>query len=81
MDDSGPGIPKGNEEKIFDRFYTHRPKKGTFGEHSGLGLSISKQIIDVHKGIIRAENRLDKNGKILGSRFTILLKKTNKKVK
>ena len=59
--------------KIFDRFYSNRP--GKFGEHSGLGLSISKQIIEAHNGSITAENKINKNGKIAGARFTIMLKK------
>ena len=64
-----------SKEKIFDRFYTERPKGEKFGEHSGLGLSISKQIIEVHNGSITAKNKINKNGKIAGARFTIMLKK------
>lgn len=53
--DRGPGINTDNLEKVFDRFHTDRP--GAFGRHSGLGLSISKQIIEAHRGLITAGNR------------------------
>ena len=62
VDDQGPGIPKGLEQKIFERFYTERPGTEKFGTHSGLGLNISKQIIDAHEGEIIASNRTDING-------------------
>jgi two-component system sensor histidine kinase ChvG len=55
VSDSGPGIPDENLADIFKRFYSERPK-GDFGKHSGLGLSISKQIVDAHGGRIWAEN-------------------------
>ena len=58
---------------IFNRFYTERPKGERFGTHSGLGLSISKQIVDAHGGTIMAENRKDADGKVLGARFTVRL--------
>lgn len=73
VDDDGPGIPDNKLEAIFDRFYSERPKAEKFGLHSGLGLSISKQIVEAHRGRIRAENRRDKNGNILGARFTVML--------
>ena len=57
IEDEGPGIPSHAFERIFERFYTDRPDQG-FGQHSGLGLSISRQIISAHYGTIRAENRL-----------------------
>jgi len=57
VDDEGPGIPSENLEKIFERFYTDRPEQEEFGNNSGLGLNISRQIIDAHKGRIWAENR------------------------
>lgn len=57
VEDDGPGIPEANLDKIFKRFYTDRPEGEEFGNNSGLGLSISQQIIQAHKGVIRAENR------------------------
>ena len=77
VDDSGPGIRPDNLERIFERFYTDRPD-GSFGSNSGLGLSISKQIIEAHKGRIWAENRYGKAGAdgerpILGARFIFRL--------
>ncbi len=72
IEDEGPGIPPENLESIFQRFYTERPAQEEFGRHSGLGLSISKQIIDAHGGTIRAENIItDKMTK--GARFTLQL--------
>lgn len=56
VEDQGPGIPGANLESIFRRFYTERPDTEAFGEHSGLGLSISLQIIEAHSGKIYAEN-------------------------
>ncbi len=73
VEDEGPGIPPGNEEKIFKRFYTERPDVDEFGNHSGLGLAISKQIVEAHGGMIRAENKLDSNGHITGARFIVNL--------
>jgi two-component system, OmpR family, sensor histidine kinase ChvG len=78
VDDDGPGIRPDALEKIFDRFYTDRPHQG-FGQNSGLGLSISRQIVEAHGGRIRAENRVgtasDGSGelKVLGARFVIRL--------
>ena len=73
VDDDGPGIPAHAFERIFERFYTDRPNHG-FGQNSGLGLSISRQIIDAHGGRISASNRLDAgSGAVLGARFTIWL--------
>jgi two-component system, OmpR family, sensor histidine kinase ChvG len=57
VDDDGPGIPPHALERIFERFYTDRPEHG-FGQNSGLGLSISRQIVEAHGGRIRAENRV-----------------------
>ena len=59
VEDEGPGIPAGKLAAIFDRFYTERPTGEKFGTHSGLGLSISKQIVEAHGGVIFAENRGD----------------------
>jgi two-component system sensor histidine kinase ChvG len=58
--DEGPGFKEKNIDNIFKRFYSNRPQN--FGEHSGLGLNIVKNIIELHKGRIRAMNRIDKNG-------------------
>ena len=77
INDYGPGIRINNFNKIFDRFYTERPSNENFGEHSGLGLSIAKQIIDVHKGTINVENRINKNKEINGAKFIITLKKAD----
>ena len=73
VDDEGPGIPLGNEKKIFQRFYTERAGSEKFGSHSGLGLSISQQIIEAHHGEICGGNRFDAEGKVLGARFTVRL--------
>ena len=72
VEDEGPGIPDHALERIFERFYTDRPEQG-FGQNSGLGLSISKQIIEAHGGTIRAENRLDAAGTRKGARFIVTL--------
>ena len=71
--DDGPGIPPGKLSAVFDRFYTERPAGEKFGTHSGLGLSISKQIIEAHGGTIYAENRLDEDDRVLGARFIVQL--------
>jgi len=68
--DEGPGI-RGDISRIFQRFYTDRPDGEHFGDHSGLGLSISKQIIEAHKGSITAENRTDRSG----ARFVVKLRR------
>ncbi|HZB91415.1 MAG TPA: stimulus-sensing domain-containing protein [Stellaceae bacterium] len=73
IEDEGPGIPEGKLEAIFERFYTERPAGEKFGTHSGLGLSISKQIVEAHRGTIRAENRRDVDGSTIGARFTVRL--------
>ena len=57
VEDNGPGIPPGQEEAIFQRFYSQRPPDEAFGQHSGLGLSICRQIIEAHGGTITAQNR------------------------
>ena len=88
VDDDGPGIPAHAFERIFERFYTDRPSQG-FGQNSGLGLSISRQIIEAHGGRVWAANRLatgqddrlalDRDGRdsledrVLGARFTVWL--------
>ena len=59
VEDQGPGVPPENLRTIFERFYSERPDHEEFGNHSGLGLSISKQIIEAHGGTIWAENIQD----------------------
>lgn len=54
--DNGPGIPQENAERIFERFYTDRPEGEAFGQNSGLGLSITRQIVEAHGGTITAGN-------------------------
>ncbi|MBU8536532.1 stimulus-sensing domain-containing protein [Falsiroseomonas tokyonensis] len=73
VEDEGPGIPEAKLESIFDRFYSERPTGELFGQHSGLGLSISKQIVEGLRGRIAAENRRDAQGAILGARFIVRL--------
>ncbi|WP_428390441.1 stimulus-sensing domain-containing protein [Lichenicoccus sp.] len=71
--DQGPGIPQGKLDSIFDRFYSERPAGEHFGQHSGLGLSISRQIVEALRGRITAENRLDAQGGVCGARFVVRL--------
>lgn len=79
VDDEGPGIPDANLESIFQRFYSDRPETGPggrvekFGTHSGLGLSISRQIVEAAGGRIWAENRSAPDGTVGGARFVIEL--------
>jgi two-component system sensor histidine kinase ChvG len=73
VEDQGPGIPEEKLTAIFDRFYTERPLGEQFGTHSGLGLSISKQIVEAHRGMIWTENRKDAQGKTIGARFSVRL--------
>ena len=73
VEDEGPGIPGDSAKNIFDRFYQERPTTEKFGTHSGLGLSISKQIVETHGGQITAENRISEKGEIIGARFTVEL--------
>jgi len=75
VSDQGPGIPETKLNAIFDRFYTERPSGEKFGTHSGLGLSISKQIVEAHGGSVIAENRRDGGGAVRGARFTVRLPK------
>ncbi|MDC0545187.1 HAMP domain-containing histidine kinase, partial [Pelagibacteraceae bacterium] len=58
--DEGPGFSETSTQKIFKRFYSNRPQ--SFGEHSGLGLNIVKNIVELHKGTIAASNRLNTKG-------------------
>jgi two-component system sensor histidine kinase ChvG len=71
--DDGPGIPEGKERAIFERFYSERPQGEKFGTHSGLGLSISKQIVEALEGTIYAENRRRRDGTVCGARFIVRL--------
>jgi two-component system sensor histidine kinase ChvG len=78
IEDDGPGLPPENLETVFQRFYTNRPKGhapggSAFGGHSGLGLSIVQQIVEAHGGRVRAENRTDAAGAVLGARFIVTL--------
>jgi len=73
VDDEGPGIRPEALDKIFERFYTDRPEQG-FGQNSGLGLSISKQIVEAHGGTIHVENRMGgQPSRVLGARFIVRL--------
>lgn len=71
--DEGSGIV-GDISRIFQRFYTDRPDTEHFGDHSGLGLSISRQIVDAHNGSIVAQNRTDRSGAV----FTVELPRARK---
>jgi len=73
--DSGPGIAPGKEQAIFNRFYTERPEAEEFGRHSGLGLSISLQIIEAHGGTLKAETLRDSDEVPKGACFTVCLPK------
>ena len=74
VDDNGPGIRAENIDRIFERFYTDRPSGEAFGQNSGLGLSISRQIVEGHGGTLTAENIPGtKPGEIRGARFVITL--------
>ncbi|MEX0285888.1 MAG: ATP-binding protein [Paracoccaceae bacterium] len=74
VEDTGPGIPDEALTKIFKRFYSQRPEEH-FGNNSGLGLAISKQIIEAHGGVIWAENirptEADVTSEALGARFVV----------
>jgi two-component system, OmpR family, sensor histidine kinase ChvG len=79
VEDDGPGIRPDALEKVFERFYTDRPQQN-FGQNSGLGLSISKQIVEAHGGRLTAENRVGSAAadagevRVLGARFTVHLR-------
>jgi two-component system, OmpR family, sensor histidine kinase ChvG len=77
VEDAGPGIRPENLERVFERFYTDRPEQ-SFGNNSGLGLAISRQIVEAHKGRIWAENRYGRasasgDKPVLGARFIVQL--------
>lgn len=74
VEDNGPGIRAENIERIFERFYTDRPSSEAFGQNSGLGLSISRQIVEAHGGQLTAENIVGgKPGDVRGARFVMKL--------
>jgi two-component system sensor histidine kinase ChvG len=74
VEDNGPGIQAEDIDRIFERFYTDRPASEGFGQNSGLGLSISRQIAEAHGGTLKADNVVDKKtGEMLGARFTLSL--------
>ncbi len=79
VEDDGPGLPEENLESIFERFYSDRPIEGAdgrgekFGTHSGLGLSISRQIVEAASGRVWAENRRRADGTVCGARFVVEL--------
>ncbi|WFS00709.1 sensor histidine kinase [Rhizobium tumorigenes] len=74
IEDNGPGIQAEDIDRIFERFYTDRPEAEGFGQNSGLGLSISRQIAEAHNGSLRAENIIDsESGKSRGARFILSL--------
>ncbi len=74
IEDNGPGIQAEDIDRIFERFYTDRPESEGFGQNSGLGLSISRQIAEAHGGSLRAENIVDSDGAtLLGARFILSL--------
>ena len=74
VEDNGPGIQAEDIDRIFERFYTDRPASEGFGQNSGLGLSISRQIAEAHGGTLKADNLVDKKtGELRGARFTLSL--------
>lgn len=74
VDDNGPGIQAEDIDRVFERFYTDRPEGESFGQNSGLGLSISRQIAEAHGGTLKAENLTDpKTGQCRGARFILSL--------
>ncbi len=75
VEDQGPGIPENKLQTVFERFYTERPQHEGYGLHSGLGLSISKQIVEAHSGKIWAENLRKEDGSVAGARFNVILNK------
>jgi len=80
VEDNGPGIQAEDIDRIFERFYTDRPASEGFGQNSGLGLSISRQIAEAHGGTLKADNIVDKaTGEKHGARFTLSLPADPKK--
>ena len=73
VSDEGVGIPDKKLDAIFDRFYSERPSSEGFGEHSGLGLSISLKIAEAHGGKMLASNRRNDEGKVTGAELRLEL--------
>ncbi|MFM9972970.1 MAG: stimulus-sensing domain-containing protein [Beijerinckiaceae bacterium] len=86
VEDEGPGVPEHARERIFERFYTDRPPEQGFGQNSGLGLSISRQIVEAHRGLISVTDRQVKQGQeragtqSAGACFTLVLPALDKPV-
>ncbi len=78
IDDEGPGIPEDNLESIFRRFYSERPAEH-FGQNSGLGLSICRQIMETYGGMITASNRRSADNRVIGARFTLRIPASDQK--
>ncbi|MEM9279347.1 MAG: stimulus-sensing domain-containing protein, partial [Pseudomonadota bacterium] len=74
VEDNGPGIQVENMDRVFERFYTDRAENDGFGQNSGLGLSISRQIVEAHGGKIEVTNRTDGT---TGARFVVTLPADN----
>ena len=73
VEDDGPGVPEEAREAVFQRFHSIRPATETFGQHSGLGLSIARTIVEGHGGTVMAESREDR---LSGARFVVRLSRT-----
>ena len=74
FEDQGPGVPDDLRESIFKRFYKFRPEGEVIEPHSGLGLSISQQIIEGHGGVIKCTNIQDENSNLVkGACFSVML--------
>ena len=73
VEDEGPGLPEAWIERLFERFYSERPESEAFGHHSGLGLSIARQVVEAHGGTIVGANRRGEDGSVTGARFIVSL--------
>ncbi len=73
VEDTGPGLPENGTDRIFERFYSERPESEAFGHHSGLGLSIARQVVEAHGGTIVGANRRGEDGSVTGARFIVSL--------
>ena len=65
VEDEGPGMPDGAEEKNFSRFYSERPDSEAFGAHSGLGLAICRQVVEAHGGRIGVQSEQGRGTKFI----------------